>query len=178
MKLQTISHLALSVLLVACGGSSSSDDATAPAEVVGAGSTTTTKHDAFVCRSENPTRPDAVTMFAFDEQAFVDKTHTRPGFCFIALMSPGKPILSYFCDVGQTETAVTTDGQQALLFTQFLGDGLELLTQYNLLKDVREKKGGKRLMRTLSRSPKDLKQPIASNEDHVDCKLETVDFPR
>jgi hypothetical protein len=178
MRLRTILALGPGFLsLVACGGSSAPVESAAPEEL-NASSSHTSEHDAFVCQSDHTAITNGISMFAFDPQGFVDAHHTRAGYCQIALESPGKPIDSYLCEVTETETADTSDGQLALLFTKFLGDGNDLLTQYNLPKDLREKKGGKGTMRTLSRSPHDLTQPIPDDEaEHVTCKLESVKFP-
>ena len=178
MRLRTILAFGPAFLaLLACGGSSAPEEATAPAEL-NASSRHPSEHDVFVCRSDSTTGTDGISMFAFDPQGVVDAHRTRPGYCEIALEGSGKPIDSYFCSVTETDTADTSDGQLAILFTKFEGDGLELLHQYNLPKDLREKKGGSGSMRTLTRAPHDLKQPIPHDqEEHVTCKLETVKFP-
>jgi hypothetical protein len=177
MRLRTTLSLGFALIAVACGGTTDASEAAAPADLK-ASSSHTSDHDAFVCHTDNPADLDSTTMFAFDEKGIVDDKHTRPGYCEIALDSSGKPILSYLCEVTDTDQAETTDGQLALLFTKSLGDGNELLHQYNLPKDLREKKGGKGTMRILSRAPHDLTQPNpSSGVEKVDCKLETVKFP-
>jgi hypothetical protein len=177
MSLRTMTCLGAVLLLVACSGStdgSGGAEAAAPSEL-NASSSHSSNHDVFVCRGSDKLEP--VTMFAFDEHGVAEGHQTRPGWCFIPLSSE-KPIDSYLCSVTEADTATTTDGQLALLFIQFLGDGNNLRHQYNLPKDLVEKKGGKGTVRILSRPPQDLKQPNpTSGVDHVECKLESVKFP-
>jgi hypothetical protein len=178
MRLRTILSLGPVLVVVACGGSSDPAAPPSPPAEQDVTSSHSSQHDVFVCHSDQAPDPKGITMFAFDQQALLDNDKKGPGFCEIAIDSQAKPIDTYLCEVSGTDTAKTNDGQLALLFTKFLGDGLELLHQYNLPKDLVEKKGGKGTMRALARRPHDLTQPNpTSGVEHVDCKLETVTFP-
>jgi hypothetical protein len=116
--------------------------------------------------------------FAYDESGEMGVGEAnRPGYCPMSIDSRGRPFDRYWCWVGDTDTATTTDGQLAIAFTKYLGDGLEDITQLNLPKDLREQRGGKGTMRSLSRSPRDLTQPIQRPDEPIDCKLQSITFP-
>jgi hypothetical protein len=175
MRLRTILSVLPVCSLIACGGSNDSAETAAPQDLSASSGHASDMHDVFVCQTDD--KIDSVTMFAFDEHGEVDVNKTGPGFCQIDLDGSGKPIDSYMCFVFNSATATTTDGQLALVFSQSLGD-TSLFHQYNLPKDLREKKGGKGTMRILSRNPQDLTKPIpASDAEHADCKLQSVKFP-
>lgn len=161
--------------LVACG--SSSDDAT-----TGDDENVTKdngKHDVFVCQGSDTSVGKGIFMFAHDPKGTITNA-TKEGYCPIATDSNGLPFGKYWCWVGDTVEAKTTDGQIAILFNDNLGDGAHLYHQLNLPKDLLTKKAGSGKLRLLSRSPKDLTTPITSGDsvETIDCKLQSLTFPK
>jgi hypothetical protein len=160
----------------ACAGSTDSGTPAPEADIAVA---KTTKHDVFVCTSSDKSAAEGVYMFAHDPKGATSGA-PKAGYCEITVDAQGKAFGSYFCFVEHTDTDKTTDGQLAIMFTNFLGDGAKLIHQINLPADLLEKKGGQGKMRLLSRAPQDLRTPVKSGDsvEDIDCKEQSVEFSK
>lgn len=133
------------------------------------------KHDVFVCHRDDKSISNGIYLFAHDKMGAV--THgKKPGYCELRVDAQGHASGAYSCWVEDTRTALTTDGQLAILFKKHLGGWVYVYRQLNLPKNFAEVKRGTGKIRSLRRPPKVLEQPLSQEVENFTCAEETVDF--